>query len=230
MNKTWIGLAGSLAAIVIAAAAVQGFEADFDPSSYNPAAAEIVNFEVCESCLGGSGAQYEWDFDGDGVAETEATEPVVTHAFPAAGYYEVTLTVRDGGGRTSRRRKGIVVGELPAFAVREIMPQSDGTLLVLVNVRVTSSCSAIGFQETMPRGWQLEVVDAGGAFAHPNPANRTLEVVWGSQFDQGDTISFTYRLYPGYASTLQGLSGELSGYTEDGRFLGRIGGELGMAR
>jgi PKD repeat protein len=228
MNRKWIGLAGSIVWIVILAAAANAFEADFDPSIYNPDVSEVVNFEVCEPCLSGDGFRYSWDFDADGIPEMETDDTLVTYAFSSAGYYEAVLTVADSGGRTSTRRKGILVGRLPAFAVRELLAQSDGTILVLVTIIVTSDCSAIGFQEAMPQGWQVEVVDAGGAFAYPNLLTKTLEVVWGSQFVAADTVTFSYRLYPAYTSTLQGLSGEISGYTAEGRFTGRIAGELGM--
>jgi len=230
MNRKWIGLAGSIASILILAVVVYAFEADFDPSIYNPDVAEIVNFEVCEPCLDGDGYRYRWDFDADGVPEIETEDTLVTYAFSSAGYYEVVLTVSTSSGRMSTRRKGILVGSLPAFAVRELLVQSDGTILVLVTINVMADCSAIGFQEAMPQGWQVEVVDAGGAFAYPNPLTKKLEAIWGSQFAEGETVTFSYRLHSAYTSTLQGLSGEISGYTEEGRFVGRISGELGMSQ
>jgi hypothetical protein len=228
MSKERIGLAGSIVTILILAFAACAFEADFDPSVYNPDVAEIVNFAVCESCLDGSGYSYTWDFDDDGIPEVETGESLVTYAFSSSGYFEVVLTVRSASGRISTRRKGILVGSLPAFAVRELLVQSDGTILVLVTITVTSDCSAIGFQEVMPQGWQVEVVDAGGSFAYPNPLTKKLEVIWGSQFTAGETVTFSYRLHPAYTSMLQGLSGEVSGYTDEGRFIGYISGELGM--
>jgi len=230
MTRKWVGLAGAIGLMVVSGAVACAFEADFDPSIYNPGVLEIVNFEVCEPCLDGGVYSYRWDFDADGTAEIETEEPLVTYAFPKSGFYEVELTVADAGGRTSTRRKGILVGDVAAFAVRELLEQSDGTILVLITVYVTGDCNAIGIEETMPTGWQVEVVDAGGAFAFPNPSTKTIEVVWGSEFTQGDTVTFSYRLHPAYASDLRGLSGDVSGYTEDGRFIGRISGELGMAR
>ncbi len=230
MNRKWIGLAGSIATILILAVVVCAFEADFDPSIYNPDVAEIVNFEVCESCLDGQGYLYAWDFDADGVVEMETEEALVTYAFPSSGYFEVVLTVTSASGRATTRRKGILVGALPAFAVRELLLQSDGTILVLITINVAEDCSAIGFQEAMPPGWQIEVVDAGGAFAYPNPHTKKLEAIWGSQFVAGETLTFSYRLHPAYTSSLQGMSGEVSGYTDEGRFIGQISGELGMSQ
>jgi hypothetical protein len=226
MDKRRIGLVGVL--VLLLAAAGHAFEADFDPSTYNPGVAEMVNFEVCEPCLDGEGCHYRWDFDADGLADAESDEALVTYAFEAPGYYEVVLTVSDVGGRTSSRRKGLQVGELPAFAVRELLIQPDGTILVLLHVAVTSGCSAIGLEEGMTQGWQLEVVDAGGAIALPNPETRKLEVVWAREFTAGEMLTFSYRLYPAYAVTLQAISGRVSGYVDGERFVGGVSGELGV--
>ncbi len=228
MTRKRIGLVGSIATILLlAVGTAYAFDADFDPSIYNPGVGEIVNFAVCESCLDGGEYTYRWDFDGDGISEIESEDSLVTHAFPSTGYYEVVLTVTSSSGRTGTRRKGILVGGLPAHAVRELMPQTDGTILVLVTIYVAEECRALGFAEVKPQGWQVEVVDAGGAFAHPNPVTGKLEVVWASEFTEGETLTFSYRLHPAYTSTLQHLSGDLAGYTDAGRFVGQIGGELG---
>lgn len=230
MNRKWIGLAGLIASVLIVVSVGYAFEADFDASIYNPAVSEIVNFEVCEPCLDGNGFRYRWDFDADGVPEMETEDTLVTYAFSSAGYYEVVLTVSDLSGRTSTQRKGILVGTLPAYAVRKLMPQGDRSILVLITIHVVSDCNGgIGFHEAMPQGWQVEVVDAGGAMiAHPNPLTKRLEVAW-QERAAGETVIFSYRLHSAYAPTLQGLSGEISGYTGEGRFAGRIGGELGMS-
>ncbi len=228
MKTNRIGVACAIASIMLVGLVASAYEADFDPSIYNPDVGEIVNFEACESCLGGDGNLYRWDFDADGVWDTETEDALVTHAFDTSGYHEVVLSASNSSRRTSTRRKGILVGSLPAFAVRELLPQEDGTILVLITISIASECSAIGFQEAMPQGWQVEVVDTGGAFAYPNPSTKKIEAVWGSQFAPGEMVSFTYRLHPAYTSMLHGMSGEMSGYTGEGRFIGGIAGELGM--
>jgi len=230
MNRKWIGFAGSIVTILVLAVAVCAFEADFDPSVYNPDVAEIVNFEVCESCLDGEGYRYAWDFDADGVPEMETEEALVTYAFPSSGYFEVVLTVTSASGRTTTRRKGILVGALPAFAVRELLVQSDGTILVLITINVMQDCSAPGLEEAMPPGWQVVILDTAGAQVNPNPLTKKLEVVWARVFMAGETVTFSYRLHPAYTSSLQAMSGEVSGYTDEGRFIGQISGELGMSQ
>jgi len=226
MSKVRITASVLAGLILFGAVGATAFDADFDPSTYNPMAAEIVNFEVCQPCLGGTGFQFLWDFDGNGEAETETAEDLVTYSFASEGYYEVILTVEDAGGRKSVSRQGLFVGATPAFATRELLPEDDGSIFVLITITMNEDGSAIGFEESMPQGWQLEIVDAGGAITLVNSAERQLEALWGSAFDQGEVITFSYRLHPAYTSTLPTLFGELSGYAEGTRFLAGITGHL----
>ena len=52
MRNRWIATLVSIGLILTFAAIAFGFEADFDPSTYNPDVAEIINLEICEPCLG----------------------------------------------------------------------------------------------------------------------------------------------------------------------------------
>jgi len=108
MKNRWIALCVSIGLVLMFAGVVTAFEADFDPSTYNPDVGEIVNFEVCETCLGESEFTYSWDFDGNGEAELETDEDLVTYSFASEGFHEVVLTITDAGGRTSVARQGIV--------------------------------------------------------------------------------------------------------------------------
>ena len=101
MTNRWIVTLVSVGLILMFATIAYGFEADFDPSTYNPDVAEIVSFEVCGPCLGGSDFTFSWDFDGNGVPELETDQDLVTYSFDSEGFYEVVLTVSDAGGRTS---------------------------------------------------------------------------------------------------------------------------------
>jgi len=226
MNRLRIITMASLGLILCIAIGTLAFDADFDPSTYNPMAAELVNFEVCQPCLGGTDFDFEWDFDGNGEVETETEDDFVTYAFASDGFYEVILTVLDAGGRTSVSRQGIFVGSTPAYATRELMPEDGGSIFVLITITMNEDGSAIGFEESMPQGWQLEIVDAGGAITLINSAERQLEALWGSAFDEGEVFTFSYRLHPAYTSTLPKLFGELSGYAAGNRFLAGITGHL----
>ena len=230
MKNRWIAQLASIGLILSFATAAHAFEADFDPSTYNPDVAEIVNFEVCEPCLGGSNFTFSWDFDGNGDPEFDTDQDLVTYSFASAGFYEVILTVTDAGGRTSVARQGIVVGPIPAIAVRELLVESDGAIFVLLTVTMNERVSAPGIEENIPDGWAIEVVDAGGAVMKPNMEEKQYEIAWMSMFEPGETVTFSYRLRPAYTSVLPTLSGELSGYSGGERFVAKVAGMLTLPR
>jgi len=230
MKNRWIVRLASISLVLLFAGAAYAFEADFDPSTYNPAVAEIVNFEVCEPCLGGSEFTFFWDFDGDGESEFDTDQDLVTYSFASAGYHEVVLTIRDAGGRTSVARQGVVVGPMPAMAIRELLVESDGSIFVLLTLTMNERCSSIGIEENIPDGWAIEIVDAGGALVNPNMVERQYEILWMSMFEAGETLTFSYRLRPAYTSVLPTLYGEISGYSSGARFVTGIAGMLGLPR
>lgn len=200
-----------VSALVLAAGLVAlGMTANFAPSNYNPAIGESVTFTVCQSCLGSAAFRYEWDFDGDGLYEVSAEDSFVEWTFTEAGYVEVTLKVVDAGGRTAVRRKGILVGESPLFAVRDVLVEQEGTVFVLITVGARMTVSALGLEEAIPMGWQVEILESGGTFV--KRANGTLEVLWMNPIEAGKTVTFSYRLYPSYGSGLPALRGAVSGY------------------
>jgi len=230
MKNRWIVHLSSIGLILTFAIIAYGFEADFDPSTYNPDIAEIVNFAVCEPCLGGNGFAFSWDFDGNGVPELDTDQDLVTYSFASAGFHEVVLTVSDAGGRTSVARQGVVVGQVPAMAVRELLVESDGAILVLITVTMNETFSSVGIEEDIPDGWAIEIVDAGGSLVNPNMAERQYEIVWMSMFEAGEAVTFSYRLRPAYTSVLPTLHGEVSGYASGDRFIMGIAGMLGLPR
>jgi len=64
-----------------------------------PVAGVTVQFDGTLSAdFDGRIVSYAWDFDGDGT--TDATAPIATRAFPAAGTYIVSLTVTDDSGNS----------------------------------------------------------------------------------------------------------------------------------
>ena len=220
----------SIGLILMFATMAYGFEADFDPSTYNPDVAEIVNFEVCEPCLGGADFTFSWDFDGNGVPELVTDQTLVTYSFDSGGFYEVVLTVSDASGRTSVARQGIVVGPVPAVAIRELLVESDGAIFVLITVTMNERFSSVGIEENIPDGWAIEIVDAGGSLVHPNMAERQYEIVWMSMFEADEIVTFSYRLRPAYTSVLPTLHGEVSGYASGDRFVMGVAGMLALPR
>lgn len=55
----------------------------------------------------GDTLSYEWDFNNDGVVDS--TDKVTTYAFPGAGNYPVTLTVRDQAGAFNQTSQPVLV-------------------------------------------------------------------------------------------------------------------------
>jgi hypothetical protein len=223
----------SIFGLLIAAASVwaasAAWQADFTPSTFNPGAGDVVNFAVCETCLGSGGAyRYLWDFNSDGIIDLNTDSTVAACTFDATGFYEVKLTIQDLGGREVTRRKGIIVGPVPAFGIRQVILETDGTVFVSISMVVNFAAVALGLVEGIPAGWQLEIVDAGNAMTRVNTETRQLEVAWMSQAEAGDELTFTYRLYSNYATQTRQLSGEVSGYVGGARFAASVCGELAV--
>jgi hypothetical protein len=224
-----VGIFGLLIAAAGACAASAAWQADFTPSTFNPGVGDVVNFAVCETCLGSGGAyRYLWDFNSDGVVDMDTDSPVTACTFDAGGFYEVKLTIQDRGGREVTRRKGIFVGPVAAFGIRQVLPQEDGTVFVSISIVVNSAAVALGLVEGIPAGWQLEPIDTGNAMTRVNSEEREFEVAWMSQAEAGDEMVFSYRLYAGYSTTVNNLSGEVSGYVGGVRFVASVCGELAV--
>jgi len=233
MRKRLLSVGFPIMLLIAFSFASFAWEADFGVSTYNPAVAEAVTFAVCEPCLDGGSFSYGWDFDGDGTDDEQTDQGLIDHSFPKAGFYRVTLTLTDGAGRTKTHTEGIYVGSIPAFARRDVVVDSDGSLFVLITVSISEGSRALGFQESIPHGFSLEILDSGGAITNINAQVRELEVLWGSEFETGGELTFSYRLHPS-SPGMSGpeFSGMFSGYidTEEGqqRFKAEICGELSL--
>ena len=205
-----------------------GAEIDFSPSTYNPAIEEAVTFEVCEPCLGSGTFVYEWDFDGDGVYEISSEDPMATHVFTDPGFVDVGLQIVDESGRTTLRRKGILVGESPLIAVRDLVNE-DGATFIVITFSANWALTAPGLEETVPSGWQLEILDTAGSI-EPHMENHTLGVLWADQILEGSTWALSYRLHPTYATGAPTLSGIASGYIGGKRVKVAVCGDLSIPR
>jgi PKD repeat protein len=89
--------------------------ADFNITPENISVGERVTFDASDSDdPDGDPLEYEWDFDTDGLPETDATGEVVTHRYNETGTYTVTLQVRDGNqGGWDYAQQEITVEEEP---------------------------------------------------------------------------------------------------------------------
>jgi hypothetical protein len=109
----WIGLAvlaGALAIVTGCSLFNAAPEADFDWSPNEPLARAEVEFEddsTDEGGLFGGGGIVSWDWDFDDGDSASGRNP--THEFETSGDYDVTLTVTDGGGKSSIVQKTVEI-------------------------------------------------------------------------------------------------------------------------
>ena len=212
---------------VLGAFFVAGYawDADFEPSVFQPSIGESVVFAICEPCLEDGTYRFEWDLDGDGETDLETTDLEVTHTYDEPGFYQVRLTMFDGQGRWGTKLKGILVGDYPAYAVRETVVEGDGSIFVSIRLTIQDPMiMAPALEEGMPRGWQFDLIDGGGMITNENAERRVCEAVWASELDGIEELTFSYRLHPAGAMDAQ-LQGTLSGLVE-GRFVAEICGDL----
>jgi PKD repeat protein len=101
--------------------------AQFAVSPSEPEAGETVTLDASASSDDGSIASYEWDFDGDGSGDQTTTGPTVTHAFAAAGTYDVGLTVTDDQGATDATSQQVVVSDTAPGAAEVLITPGTGT-------------------------------------------------------------------------------------------------------
>ena len=228
MKRTTQVFIGAGIFVVMASLLVLGTQINFAPSTYNPAVEEAVMFEVCEPCLGSGVFTYEWDFDGDGIYEVSTEDLVAAHAFAEPGFVEVGLKVVDASGLVAVRKKGILVGEVPLIAVRDLLEQ-DGATFILITFSTNYALTAPGLEESIPSGWQVEVAETEGALP-PHMGNGTLEILWADHILQGKTWTFSYWLYPSYGVGAPSLSGIASCYIAGKRVKATVCGDLSIPR
>jgi len=200
------------ALILLFGVSVLGDEANFVPSIYNPAVGEGVIFEVCQACLASEVDHYEWDFDGDGLYEVTTDAVRITQTFTEPDYIVISLRIVDTHGRELTHSKGILIGESPLFAVREAITEESGMILVRVTLSAQAEVRAVGLEEFIPRGWQVEVIDPGNTISKKEGEN--LYFLWMNPIYEGEMWTITYRLYPSYGVGSPTLSGYVSGYGE----------------
>jgi PKD repeat protein len=216
------------ALVLLFGVSVLGDEANFVPSTYNPAVGEGVVFEVCQTCLASEADHYEWDFDGDGFYEVTTDVVSITQVFTEPGYIIISLRIVDTHGRELTHSKGILIGESSLFAVREATTEGDGMILVRITLSAQAEVRAVGLEEIIPRGWQVEVIDPGNTISKKEGEN--LYFLWMNPIYGGEMWTIIYRLYPSYGVGSPTLSGSVSGYGEEGRLRDFVCGDATVIR
>jgi PKD repeat protein len=109
---------------------------DFTWSPAFPAEDEDIFFDATASAYDGI-VSYEWDFDDDGIIDSNVEDPV--HVYPVGGDYVVSLTVTDGDGSVVTVQHTISVAVNPPDAELYVDPLSGDEPLT-----VDLTCLGIG--------------------------------------------------------------------------------------
>lgn len=177
--------------------------------------------EITFQVLGApAGAQFRWDFNGDGRPDATTNQPWASWTVPA-GYWEVAVEVIQGG-KVASRVTASVVADVRVGAYRSAR-WNGGVLEVTVTVRAKQFLVAPAVVETVPPGWAATVIDDGGAVYRRGDV---LEVLWSTSLDPGMELRFVYALYPPAGGMSVRLSGTASGYTQGRRVEARVAGAL----
>jgi hypothetical protein len=86
--------------------------ASFTSTPSTPLTDDVVMFAASASDPDGSIAAISWDLNGDG-SFGDATGPVASRAFPAAGAYTVAMAVTDSSGAMTVASQGVAVAPRP---------------------------------------------------------------------------------------------------------------------
>ena len=115
--------------------AVPAPEVRFANPAYYAMPGQTVTFDVSASLPRGVNmAQYEWDFDGNGVVDQVGPIPVATHSYPAVFEGSATVRITHATGGASTASTGVHIGRGPR----------DGLPVAPVNVSVVVTAHSDG--------------------------------------------------------------------------------------
>jgi PKD repeat protein len=141
--------------------------ARFTISPAEPRIRQEVTFDASASHdPDGQIVEYRWDFDGDGVVDLVATEPVVKFTYEESALYEPSLTVVDDAGIASTYTGSLYVSPISLTATRSISTMTvlpGYTFRVTVRIHTEQDMAGVGLDEDLPVGWEVTPVENGGA-------------------------------------------------------------------
>ncbi len=213
--RNLLGVVGALAACW--AGLAQGLVLEVSTYTPNPGAA--MGFQVRGAP---AGAQFRWDFDGDGKADLTTAHPTAQWTVPQGAWETVVEAVESG--RVVGSARALIVADANLGASRTVR-LVGGTVEVTISVRAKTTVIAPGIEESIPPGWVLVVLDDGGALYK---IGETLQAIWPTILDPGWEAKLVYRLHPPAAGATARLSGKASGYVAGARVEVRIAGAVGF--
>lgn len=115
--------------------------ASFVPSSEDASAGETVTMDASTSLNSAGtsyGLEYRWDWDGDGIFDTEwSSDPQGAHSYTVPGEYTLSLEVRDLVGNTATSESKIKISDVavPEFAAVACSATLMVALVVLLRLK-----------------------------------------------------------------------------------------------
>jgi hypothetical protein len=99
----------------------------------------------------------------------------------------------------------------------------SGSVLIEITVSAYSEVTALGLEETIPVGWEWELLEIGDAVSKKE--GQSLQVLWMNPIQAGETWLVSYRLYPSAGRGSPSLTGTVSGYS-NGRVDVSVSGDV----
>jgi len=163
-----------------------------------------VTFNASESFDpdGGAIVNYEWDFGDEN--NTNTTEPVITHSYPEAGTYNVTLTVKDNSNTENSTFTELQVFEslsfdtkAPANPYPSIFGIHNGTIEPIHDVIVyklyTYPCSGTGGHSEYVRIWNNSNWNITGSWDGYSEDWHNISFISPFILNAGETYYYTLR-------------------------------------
>lgn len=163
-----------------------------------------------------AGAQFKWDFNGDGRPDTTTNQPWATWTVPG-GYWEVTVDVVHGG-KSLARLSTVVVADARLAAVQDVR-WTQTQVEVTVTLRARARVLGPGVVVDVPPGWGAAALGQERAFSGTNERGQ-LEILVATvgEMYPGEEVTVRYILYPASPAAGTRLKSWATGYSRtDGR-------------
>ncbi len=187
------------------------------PSTSIPDPGREITLQVVGAPVG---AQFRWDFNGDGRPDATTNQPWTSWTVPA-GHWEVVVDVMQAG-KSLARLSTSVVADARLGAVRSVR-WVGGVAEVTIVVRAKQYLVALGLAEDIPPGWGVGAVEGPDLSMSQGGV---LYALWSMVLDPGSEVYLRYCLYPPTPGAAGRLSGVVSAYWGGRRVEARVAGAV----